>query len=671
MKFCQQCGSTYPTDFLTCPRDQTALSQADDIAIGMTLRDKYIVIEKLGAGGMASVYKVRRVPFNDIYALKLVNKGLAADPQFVKRFRAEAVMAHKLDHPNIVRIVDLDTTEDGRPLMVMELIDGSDLRSLITRTGALPVETALDVAAQVADGLDCAHRAGIVHRDIKPDNILLASNGKQGHWFVKIADFGIAKAREAAPGATIGTSTGMVIGTPQYMSPEHSMGIKSSELDGRADLYSLAVVLYEMLTGQLPFKSDTAVGFLLQHMQADPPAPRTLNPQCEIPDAVVAVLMKGLAKDREQRFQTGAEFAAALRNPEAWAAQHQPSAAAAAAAATIQFSPPPSAPVPGVRAGASPSNVGPVGGFGSPAAAGQSARSADTGAPAVTIASAAAPAHAQTATSQPAAATSAPAAAAAKPKSSSAGLIIALLVVVLLGGIGVGAWYFLHRPKPAQSAAVVTAPVSAAPTSAAPSASNTPTPQIPDAAAASGAPKPPVAKNSAKSGTAATPPPTAAPASNSSKPVTAPSKPEAAPPKPAPPAPKPVPAAAPLDPKVVGELRGADYKLANADYSGALKSYEKVLKMDPGNADAQRGVQKAQAGKDAKSFVVDAGSFRRKADADALIANLKSKGFDNAQVFTIDRAFHVQLGPMDRKKASKTHEKLQQKGFESTIIPMS
>src|SRR5947209_12376037 len=169
MKFCQQCGSVYPTDFLTCPRDQMTLSQADDLAVGMTMRDKYTVVEKLGAGGMATVYKVRRVPFNDIYALKLVNKALAADPLFVKRFRGEAVMAHKLDHPNIVRIFDLDTTEDGRPLMVMEFIEGSDLRSLISRSGALPVETALDLAAQVAEGLDCAHRAGIVHRDIKPD----------------------------------------------------------------------------------------------------------------------------------------------------------------------------------------------------------------------------------------------------------------------------------------------------------------------------------------------------------------------------------------------------------------------------------------------------------------------------------------------------------------------
>jgi len=254
MKYCQQCGSVYPTDFLTCPRDQSALSAADDIAIGMTLRDKYNVVEKIGAGGMATVYKVRRVPFNDIYALKLVNKVLAADPQFVKRFRAEAVMAHQLSHPNIVRIYDLDTTEDGRPLMVMEFVEGSDLRSLVRRSGALPLATALDLAAQVAEGLDCAHRAGIIHRDIKPDNILIADVAADRP-IAKIADFGIAKALEATPGATIGTSTGMLIGTPQYMSPEHSMGMKSSELDGRADLYSLAIVLYEMLAGQLPFHS--------------------------------------------------------------------------------------------------------------------------------------------------------------------------------------------------------------------------------------------------------------------------------------------------------------------------------------------------------------------------------------------------------------------------------
>src|SRR5215470_13340097 len=128
MKYCQTCGSVYPTNFLTCPKDQSTLSSADDLRPGMVIREKYKIIEKLGAGGMAVVYKVQRVAFNDFFALKLVNKNLAEDEQFVRRFRAEAVMAHKLAHPNIVRIHDLDTTEDGRPLMVMEFISGSDLR---------------------------------------------------------------------------------------------------------------------------------------------------------------------------------------------------------------------------------------------------------------------------------------------------------------------------------------------------------------------------------------------------------------------------------------------------------------------------------------------------------------------------------------------------------------
>jgi serine/threonine protein kinase len=314
VKYCDTCHSAYPDDFTICPRDQGALRQAADLFPGLIVRGKYEVLSKVGSGGMASVYKARHVAFGEVVALKLVGTRLAGDADFLKRFRNEAVITRRLQHPNAVKVEDLDATEDGRPFIVMEYVDGRSLRELVKSEGPQPLARAVSVARQVCSALAAAHALGITHRDIKPDNILLG-RGPDGAEHVKVLDFGIAKVREASEGAGEGytpTRTGMIVGTPQYISPEQAMGKRGDEVDGRADLYSLGVVLYEMVTGRLPFQSDTAMGMLLHHLQTAPTPPDLARPDLDIPAPHTDVLKRALQKDRDQRYSSATEMLAAL-----------------------------------------------------------------------------------------------------------------------------------------------------------------------------------------------------------------------------------------------------------------------------------------------------------------------------------------------------------------------
>jgi serine/threonine protein kinase len=309
----------------------------------MVLRGKYEIEGKLGAGGMAAVYRARHLAFGEVRAIKVVNSRLADDEDFLRRFRNEAVVARRLHHPNAVRVDDLDMTEDGRPFIVMEYVEGQNLREMIRREGALSLRRSVRIARQVASALAAAHELGIIHRDIKPDNILLAGAGPEET--AKVLDFGIAKMKEGALGdsGALMTRTGMVVGTPQYISPEQAMGRRGSELDGRADLYSLGVVLYEMVTGRLPFESDTAMGLILHHLQTPPPPPRDLRPELDIPDPLSAVLLRALEKEPEKRFSSAAEMAGAL---EEVLALPLPERAGTAEAAPGSARPPTPAPVP-------------------------------------------------------------------------------------------------------------------------------------------------------------------------------------------------------------------------------------------------------------------------------------------------------------------------------------
>ena len=277
------------------------------------IRGKYRILGKLGQGGMATVYKALHVGFDEVCALKVINLELASDLSFVKRFGQEAALTRKLQHPNAVRVEDIDQADDGRPFMVMEFIEGESLKDVIQHQAPLPVPRACRIAKQVAAALDAAHRLGMIHRDIKPGNILLSRPATgAGEELAKVLDFGIAKMREAhlAAGAATLTRTGTSIGTPAYMSPEQAMGKTGEGLDGRADLYSLGVVMYEMLTGDLPIKGESEVQMLIGQINAAPQPIRTLRP--ELPEGIDAIVMRCLEKDPARRPASGAALIALI-----------------------------------------------------------------------------------------------------------------------------------------------------------------------------------------------------------------------------------------------------------------------------------------------------------------------------------------------------------------------
>ncbi|MBI1940178.1 MAG: serine/threonine protein kinase, partial [Acidobacteria bacterium] len=302
MKSCPTCEATYPNAYAVCPQDGTPLVDVTAWSPGTLVRGKYRIISKVGQGGMGAVYKALHVAFDEMRALKVISRELMTDELFVKRFKHEAVITRKLQHPNAVRVDDIDEAEDGRPFIVMEFIEGQSLKQLIHEHGALPVPRVCSIVKQVAAALDAAHGLGLVHRDIKPDNIVLieTASGEEA----KVLDFGIAKLKESRAGVTGGltlTGTGVVIGTPQYMSPEQAMGKRGDDLDGRSDLYSLGVVMYQMLTGDLPFKADTTMEMLLAHLQKPPTPIQVLRPELQIPESITTLVMKTLEKDRELR----------------------------------------------------------------------------------------------------------------------------------------------------------------------------------------------------------------------------------------------------------------------------------------------------------------------------------------------------------------------------------
>lgn len=351
MKYCESCRTTYPTEFTICPKDQNALRDAAELTPGMVLRGKYEVLEKIGTGGMATVYRVRHVHLQEDVALKVVSSKLLAEPQFVDRFRTEAVITRKLRHPNAVRLDDFDTTEDGRPFIVMELVEGQSLRQLLQSKGWLSVERAAGIARQAALALDAAHRLGIIHRDVKPENILLIAQ-PDGSDLVKVLDFGIAKLSKSPGQDSAHTQTGIILGTPQYLSPEQARASRTIQVDGRADLYALGVVLFEMLTGRVPFTAENPFDLLRHHIQTPPTAPHLTNPGLNISTAMSDLVLKALEKDAARRFQTGEEMAQALADPNILVSAEpcaQVFSTAALAAAAMADAPPaepaPAAPV--------------------------------------------------------------------------------------------------------------------------------------------------------------------------------------------------------------------------------------------------------------------------------------------------------------------------------------
>jgi serine/threonine protein kinase len=273
-----------------------------DPLIGQTIDGKYRLESLLGQGGMGRVYRAVRPLIGDTVALKILSPEQIADNHAVERFRREAQAAARLKHPNAVNIYDFGISEAGLVYLVMEMVEGQSLRALIRQQGPLTPNAAAEIFKQVCSALDEAHKQQIIHRDIKPDNIIVEANATGLR--VKVLDFGIAKLRDLAPSATNLTQTGSIVGTPHYMSPEQCLG---EELDHRSDIYSLGVVLYESLTGILPFNSPTSAAVVVQQVTQPPPPLRSIN--LSLSQAVEAVVLRALQKRREDRPQTASSLA--------------------------------------------------------------------------------------------------------------------------------------------------------------------------------------------------------------------------------------------------------------------------------------------------------------------------------------------------------------------------
>src|SRR5438874_6587223 len=267
-----------------------------DTLIDSVFDGRYRIIRKLGAGGMANVYLAEDQELGRRVAIKILNERHANDDQFVERFRREAQNAAALAHPNIVSIYDRGEAE-GTYYIAMEYLEGRSLKELILSRGPAPVSVAIDYARQILSALRFAHRNGIVHRDIKPHNVLVDAEGR-----LKVTDFGIARA-----GASQMTEVGSIIGTAQYLSPEQAKG---APVDQTSDLYSVGVVLYELLTGVVPFSGDTPVEIAMKHLSTapEPPSPR----RAEIPRELDLVVLRALAKDPADRYPSAEEMDADL-----------------------------------------------------------------------------------------------------------------------------------------------------------------------------------------------------------------------------------------------------------------------------------------------------------------------------------------------------------------------
>jgi serine/threonine protein kinase/tetratricopeptide (TPR) repeat protein len=309
---CPQCGTPCQVGHQYCPACGFPVGNVahsnEDRMIGRTLPGGYHVLDLVGVGGMGRVYRAEQSVLGRTVAVKVIHPHLLADESAAVRFLTEARAASQLNHPNSVSVYDFGRTEDGQPYLVMEFLRGKDLATVAWEEGPLPFKRVVDVLRQGLAALGEAHELGIVHRDLKPENVILEPMRRGGD-VVKVVDFGLAKLKGDAQGRSV-TNPGIVCGTPDYMSPEQGRG---EELDGRSDLYAVGVILFQLLTGRLPFDADNPTQIVMMHLTIPVPDPRQVAPERDIPDVLVDVLMRAMAKEAAKRFQDAQEFSDALQ----------------------------------------------------------------------------------------------------------------------------------------------------------------------------------------------------------------------------------------------------------------------------------------------------------------------------------------------------------------------
>lgn len=325
MKKCPKCGKEYENANTLCPADGTVLERVKDALIGQTLTSKYRIEELISEGGMGAVYRGTHVLMDKVVAVKVLRPSLAADDKIVARFSREAKAASRISHPHALSVTDFGEDENGVVFLVMEYLKGETLKEVIHEHGQLPLPRVVEIIRQVCGALEAAHNEGVVHRDLKSDNIMLLDIGG-GDW-AKVLDFGIAKITQNVDQDPALTAPNLIIGTPQYMSPEQCS--QAADIDSRSDIYSLGVIIYEMLVGHVPFTGESPTAIMLKHLQEPPPS--VLEERKDVPAAVGRVVMRAMAKHPEDRFQTVSELAEGL----ALAAENKEQVAVAAADAAL------------------------------------------------------------------------------------------------------------------------------------------------------------------------------------------------------------------------------------------------------------------------------------------------------------------------------------------------
>jgi serine/threonine protein kinase len=307
MKVCPVCSREYSDTTTLCTADAEVLQSVSDPLVGQTLAEKYLIEQLIKRGGMGAVYRGKHVLMDKTVAIKVLRPSLAGDDVIVARFSREAKAASRISHPHAVSVTDFGEAENGIVFLVMEYLDGRTLKDIIRSEGPMLLNRTVEITRQVSGALDAAHQQGVVHRDLKSDNIMLSqTNG--GDW-AKVLDFGIAKIQqlEGARDHDI-TAPNLVIGTPQYMSPEQCS--QTGPIDARSDVYSLGIIVYEMLAGRVPFAGESPTVIMMKQVQDPPPSILEVRP--DLPASVDNLIRRALAKQPAGRFQTAGELSEAL-----------------------------------------------------------------------------------------------------------------------------------------------------------------------------------------------------------------------------------------------------------------------------------------------------------------------------------------------------------------------